>query len=189
MSRLSVHHQSSPQIPNKVLGHAEDIASTLAAVGIEYRELPLEARVQAGDASEAILAALGEALERLKRDSDLSQAEVISIDQRHWPREGDKPVQVPVEVLADGAQLYLFLAGQGLLSLHVDDYVYALVGERNALISVPVRPEHTDRGHPGSGSPCNSAACRRRARAGGQGFGQAGSAGRGARAKSRTSRV
>ncbi|MBV7562519.1 acireductone dioxygenase [Pseudomonas sp. sia0905] len=142
MSRLSVHHQSSPQIPNKVLGHAEDIASTLAAVGIEYRELPLQTRVQAGDAGEAILAALGEALEPLKRDGDLSQAEVISIDQRHWPREGDKPVQAPVEVLADGAQLYLFLAGQGLLSLHVDDYVYALVGERNALISVPAGTRH-----------------------------------------------
>lgn len=142
MSRLSVHHQSSPQIPNKVLGHAEDIASTLAAVGIEYRELPLQARVQAGDAGEAVLAALGESLEQLKRDGDLSQVEVISIDQRHWPREGDRPVQAPVEVVADGAQLYLFLAGQGLLSLHVDDYVYALAGERNALISVPAGTRH-----------------------------------------------
>jgi len=137
MSRLSVHHQTSPQIPNKVLGHAEDIASTLASVGIEFRELPLENRLQAGASEQEILAALGETLERLKRDSDLSQAEVISIDQRHWPREGDKPVDAPVEMVADGAQLYLFLAGQGLLSLHVDDYVYSLFGERNALISVP----------------------------------------------------
>ena len=48
MSRLSVHHQSSPQIPNKVLGHAEDIASTLAVAGIEYRELPLQATVAFG---------------------------------------------------------------------------------------------------------------------------------------------
>ncbi|MDD1508372.1 acireductone dioxygenase [Pseudomonas sp. CNPSo 3701] len=142
MSRLSVHHQSSPQIPNKVLGHAEDIASTLAAVGIEFRELPLQSRVQAGASEQEILAALGDTLEQLKRDSDLSQAEVISIDQRHWPREGDKPADAPVEVLADGAQLYLFLAGQGLLSLHVDDYVYALVGERNALISVPAGTRH-----------------------------------------------
>lgn len=142
MSRLSVHHQSSPQIPNKVLGHAEDIASTLAAVGIEFRELPLESRVQAGASEQEILAALGETLEQLKRDSDLSHSEVISIDQRHWPREGDKPVDAPVEVLADSAQLYLFLAGQGLLSLHIDDFVYGLIGERNALVSVPAGTRH-----------------------------------------------
>ncbi|YCH19952.1 acireductone dioxygenase [Pseudomonas sp. D1-3] len=142
MSRLSVHHQSSPLIPNKVLGHAEDITCTLAAVGIEFRELPLESRVQAGDAGDAILATLGEPLEQLRRDGDLRQVEVISIDQRHWPREGDKPLEAPVEVVADGMQLYLFLAGQGLLNLHIDDYVYALVGERNGLISVPAGTRH-----------------------------------------------
>lgn len=142
MSRLSVHHQSSPQIPNKVLGYAEDIASTLAAVGIEFSELPLENRVQAGASEQEVLAALGDPLEQLKRDSDLSKVEVISIDQRHWPREGDEPVELPVEVQADGAQLYLFLAGQGLLSLHIDDFVYGLIGERNALISVPAGIRH-----------------------------------------------
>lgn len=142
MSRLSVHHQSSPEIPNKVLGHAEDITSTLAAAGIDFRILPLEARVQAGTTQEEILAAVGDSLAHLQRDHDLSQVEVISIDQRRWPKEGDKPAPAPQEQVADGAQLYLFLAGQGLLSLHVDDYVYALFGERNALISVPAGTRH-----------------------------------------------
>ncbi|MDQ7987424.1 acireductone dioxygenase [Pseudomonas sp. G34] len=142
MSRLSVHHQSSPQIPNKVLGHAEDITSTLAAVGIAFRELPLDSRLQAGAAEQEILTALADILAQLKRDHDLSQVEVISVDQRRWPKEGEKPAPAPQEQVADGAQLYLFLAGQGLLSLHVDDYVYVLFGERNALISVPAGTRH-----------------------------------------------
>lgn len=142
MSRLSVHHQSSPQIPNKVLGHAEDITSTLAAAGLRFSVLPLEARVQPGAPAEEIRAALGEPLAQLMHDHDLSQVEVISVDRRHWPQEGEKPLEPPQEVIADGAQLYLFLAGQGLLSLHVDDYVYALFGERNALISIPAGTRH-----------------------------------------------
>lgn len=142
MSRLSVHHQSSPDMPNKVLGHAEDITSTLAAVGIDFRVLDLDVKLQAGVAQEDILSAVAEPVQQLKRDHDLGHVEVTSIDQRRWPREDDKPVDPPQEVVMDGAQLYLFLAGQGLLNLHVDDYVYALVAERNALITVPAGTRH-----------------------------------------------
>ena len=35
MSSLSVYHVSSPEIPNKVLTHFEDIASTLAEQGVQ----------------------------------------------------------------------------------------------------------------------------------------------------------
>ncbi|SDH06501.1 1,2-dihydroxy-3-keto-5-methylthiopentene dioxygenase [Pseudomonas flavescens] len=142
MSRLSVHHQSSPHIPNKILGHAEDIASTLTAAGIDYSVVDVDAKLQAGAAPDAILAALAGPLEQLKRDHGLGHVEVISVDQRRWPKEGEKPAEPPQEIISDGAQLYLFLAGQGLLSLHVDDYVYALLGERNALVSVPAGTPH-----------------------------------------------
>lgn len=142
MSRLSVHHQSSPDIPNKVLGHAEDITSTLAVAGIDFSVLDLDVKLQAGAAQDDILAAIGGPLEQLKRDHDLGHVEVTSIDQRRWPREDDKPVSPPQEVVVEGAQLYLFLAGQGLLNLHVGDYVYALLGERNALVSVPAGTRH-----------------------------------------------
>lgn len=137
MSRLSVHHQSSPDTPNKVLGHAEDITSTLAAVGIDFRLLDFDCKLQPGVAHTEILDVLDEALRQLKRDSGLGDVEVISIDQRRWPREGDKPVEPPQELIAQGGLLYLFVAGQGLLNLHIDDYVFALLAERNALVSVP----------------------------------------------------
>ena len=36
MSSLSVYHVASPEIPNKVLTHLEDIASTLAEQGVRF---------------------------------------------------------------------------------------------------------------------------------------------------------
>ena len=36
MSRLSVYHESTPELPNKVLTHLEDIAATLAEQGIRF---------------------------------------------------------------------------------------------------------------------------------------------------------
>ena len=36
MSSLSVYHVSSPDVPNKVLTHFEDIAATLAEQGIHF---------------------------------------------------------------------------------------------------------------------------------------------------------
>ncbi len=36
MSSLSVYHVSSPDTPNKVLTHLEDIASTLAEHGVAF---------------------------------------------------------------------------------------------------------------------------------------------------------
>ena len=36
MSSLSVYHVSSPDLPNKVLTHFEDIASTLAEQGVRF---------------------------------------------------------------------------------------------------------------------------------------------------------
>lgn len=142
MSRLSVHHQSSPDIPNKVLGHTEDISSTLAAVGIDFRLLDLDLKLQPGVTQAQILEALAEPLQQLKRDHDLGHVEVTSIDQRRWPREGDKPADPPQELIAQGPQLYLLLAGQGLLNLHIDEYVFALLAERNALVSVPAGTRH-----------------------------------------------
>lgn len=48
MSSLSVYHVSSPEIPNKVLTHLEDIASTLAEQGVRFDRWQTTAKIQPG---------------------------------------------------------------------------------------------------------------------------------------------
>lgn len=136
MSSLSVYHQSSPLLPNKVLNHDEDIASTLAAVGIEFRRLELDSQLRPGATADEVLAGIADQLETLKRQYDLSQVEVISLDRNPW-REDERAAEPLQEQVLDGAQLYLFLAGQAQLNLHVGKQVYVLLGEHGSLLAVP----------------------------------------------------
>lgn len=50
MSSLSVYHESSPDLPNKVLTHVDDIASTLAAVGVRFERWQASAPLTPGRA-------------------------------------------------------------------------------------------------------------------------------------------
>ena len=46
MSSLSVYHVSSPDLPNKVLTHVDDIASTLAEQGVRFDRWQAAAPIQ-----------------------------------------------------------------------------------------------------------------------------------------------
>ena len=48
MSSLSVYHVSSPELPNKVLTHFEDIVSTLAEQGVVFDRLPTTTPIRPG---------------------------------------------------------------------------------------------------------------------------------------------
>ena len=57
MSSLSVYHVSSPEIPNKVLTHLEDITSTLAEQGVRFDRWQATAKIQPGASQEEVIAA------------------------------------------------------------------------------------------------------------------------------------
>ena len=137
MSSLSVHQQSSPVIPDKVLNHAEDIVSTLAGVGIKLSKLRLEPRLQPGMPEQEVLAAIAEPLLALQNEYGLGQIEVISLDRNPWPSEAEQPLPEAQEWLSTGPQLYLCLAGQAQLNLHIGDYLYALAAEPDDLLVLP----------------------------------------------------
>ena len=57
MSSLTVYHQSNPDVPNKVLTHLEDIAATLAEVGVRFERWQASAPIQPGAAQDEVIAA------------------------------------------------------------------------------------------------------------------------------------
>ena len=56
MSVLSVYHESRPEQPLKVLTHLEDIAATLAEVGVQLERWDASAPVAAGASQEDVIA-------------------------------------------------------------------------------------------------------------------------------------
>lgn len=141
MSSLTVYHQSSPEAPNKLLNQAEDIASTLAAVGVQFTQLPVAVPVQAGSAVEEVIAACRVQLDQLMSEQGFASFDVLS--QRTEPRYQHGPrTSLPTAQRYGVAHLHYCLAGRGLLCLHIDDYVYALLCEKNDLVHLPAATLH-----------------------------------------------
>ncbi|TLX57268.1 acireductone dioxygenase [Stutzerimonas nosocomialis] len=141
MSTLSVYHQASPELPNKVLTHGEDIAATLAEVGVRFERWEASAPVTAGASQEDVIAAYRSQIDRLKAERGYVTVDVISLDRDH-PQKAELRAKFLDEHRHAEDEVRFFVAGRGLFTLHIDEYVYAVLCEKNDLISVPAGTPH-----------------------------------------------
>lgn len=141
MSSLTVYPQSSPTQPNKLLTHVEDIASTLAAVGVQFSQIPVQQPVTAGIASDELIASNRLQIDQLMSAHGYASVEVLSLcDERG---EGSELVRrLRHEQVCQSPYLHYCLAGRGLLALHIGEYVYSLLCEKNDLVLVPTGIAH-----------------------------------------------
>ncbi|WP_298190135.1 acireductone dioxygenase [uncultured Pseudomonas sp.] len=141
MSCLTVYHQSSPEHPNKLLSHVEDIASTLAAVGVQFSQVAVQQPVIAGTASAEVIAASRVQIDQLMSTHGYAAAEVLSLcDERGEGSELARALRQ--EQLCPSAHLHYYLAGRGVLALHIGEYVYSLLCEKNDLVLLPAGTAH-----------------------------------------------
>ena len=141
MSSLTVYHQSSPEHPNKLLTHAEDIASTLAVIGVQFSQIPVQQPVTAGTARDEVLAASRVQVDQLMSAHGYAGAEVLSLcDERGEGSELARGLRQ--EQVCQPAHLHYYLAGRGLLALHSGEYVYSLLCEKNDLVALPAGVAH-----------------------------------------------
>ncbi|OLF52491.1 1,2-dihydroxy-3-keto-5-methylthiopentene dioxygenase [Pseudomonas chlororaphis] len=141
MSSLSVYHLSSPDLPNKVLTHFDDIAATLAEQGVRFERWQAATRIVPGASQEEVLAAYQEQIDRLMTERGYLSADVISVDEHH-PQKAELRGRFLDEHRQAEDELRLFVAGRGLLNLHIDDYVYAVFCEKHDLILLPAGTAH-----------------------------------------------
>ncbi|WP_339485341.1 1,2-dihydroxy-3-keto-5-methylthiopentene dioxygenase [Pseudomonas sp. EL_65y_Pfl2_R95] len=141
MSMLSVYHESTPELPNKVLTHLEDIASTLASVGVRFERWQASAPIAAGASSEDVLAAYRSQIDQLMSERGYVTVDVISLSADH-PQKAELRAKFLDEHRHGEDEVRFFVAGRGLFTLHIDDCVYAVLCEKNDLISVPAGTRH-----------------------------------------------
>ncbi|MCW2270346.1 Acireductone dioxygenase [compost metagenome] len=132
MSSLTVYHQSTPDIPNKVLTHLEDIAATLAERGVRFERWQAQAPLQSGASHEEVIAAYRQDIDALMTERGYAGVDVV--------REVE--ASLLDEHTRDEDLVRFFAAGRGLFTLHIDDYIYAVLCEKNDLICVPAGTRH-----------------------------------------------
>jgi len=141
MSSLCVYHVSSPDLPNKVLTHLEDIASTLAEQGVTFNQWQAETLIARGASREEMIAAYRAPIDRLMTERGYATLDVVSLDGGD-PQNADQRRRFLEEHYYDEDQVYFFVAGRGLFNVHIGDFVYAVSCERNDLICLPAGIRH-----------------------------------------------
>ncbi|CAM3110407.1 acireductone dioxygenase [Pseudomonas floridensis] len=141
MSSLSVYHVSSPDVPNKVLTHLEDIASTLAEQGVSFARWEAATPITPGASQEEVIHAYRAQIDALMTEHGYVTVDVISLDSNH-PQKAELRAKFLEEHRHGEDEVRFFVAGRGLFTLHIDDYVYAVLCEKNDLISVPAGTKH-----------------------------------------------
>lgn len=136
MSSLAVYHQSTPDIPNKVLTHFEDIAATLAEQGVRFERWQPNAPIQPGAGQEEVIAAYQQDIDKL-----MTERGYLGVDVQRVSSDEPQQVELREQILSEDLVRF-FAAGRGLFTLHINDYIYAVVCEKHDLIAVPAGIKH-----------------------------------------------
>ncbi|MCO7517259.1 oxidase [Pseudomonas guariconensis] len=132
MSILSVFHPSSPELPNKVLTHHDDITATLAEQGLRFVHRPHELRVRPGSGQDEVMAACSGLLDQLMSEHGGAAFTLLN-------RDGVDPGQIDLrdEHVHDADEVFAVVTGRGQVSLRVNDYVFAVLCEKGDVLVVP----------------------------------------------------
>lgn len=141
MSSLSVYSVDSPDLPNKVLTHAEDITSTLAEHNVRFERWTAAGAVRPGASPEDVISAYKAQIDQLMSEGGYMTVDVVSLD-RDDPRKTELRDYYRREYRHGEDEVRFFVAGRGLFSLHIGDYVYAVLCEKGDLIAIPAGTRH-----------------------------------------------
>ena len=119
---------------------AEEIAATLAAIGVRFERWP-QAAIPADAPAEQVLAAYRPQLDAFLRDTGAGTADVIKLDPSH-PQKDAMRAKFLSEHTHTEDEVRYFHAGAGNFVLHVGGRVYDAHCTAGDLISVPAHVTH-----------------------------------------------
>lgn len=140
MTTLSIFDQSAPESPRVITEDAGKIANLLAEHGVRFeqwttRDLPADA------SSDDILEAYAEEIRALRDECGFQAADVISLNPDNPQKDVFRKKFLDEHVHSED-EVRFFVRGQGLFYLHFGDQVYAVLCQKNDLISVPDGTRH-----------------------------------------------
>ncbi|WP_339416490.1 MULTISPECIES: 1,2-dihydroxy-3-keto-5-methylthiopentene dioxygenase [unclassified Pseudomonas] len=136
MSYVAVYSAATPDTPNKVLTHFDDIAATLAEHGVRFERWQ-PSPIEQGASDAELIAAYQTQIDALGYGS----VEVLRVTGDH-AQKSERRAQFLDERRYSEDDGRFFIAGQGLFALHIGDYVYAVRCEKNDLLVIPAGIAH-----------------------------------------------
>lgn len=141
MSRLTIYKENQPDKDILSTDDAERIAQELKSVGIQFERWTSDHEVGADDDNETILAAYKTEIDKLVSQRGYKTWDVVSMHADH-PDKGAFRKKFLSEHTHSEDEVRFFVRGQGLFVIHNEDKVYAVLCEKDDLISVPADTKH-----------------------------------------------
>lgn len=145
MSTLTSWHDSDPDTPTLQTSDPREIATALAALGIDFAQWPLR-ELPVGADSDAVLAAYADEIDRLIADNGFNTIDVAQLHPSDDPAWEATAAGARGKFLAEHThaedEVRFFVSGSGIFYLHLADHVHAVHCVAGDLISVPADTKH-----------------------------------------------
>lgn len=145
MTTLTRWTDSDPDTPTLQTSDPAEIAEALAAVGIDFEQLPVRS-ITDGASGDDVLAAYADVVERLNTAHGFNVVDVAQLHPSDDPDWAATAAGARGKFLAEHThaedEVRLFVHGSGIFYLHLGDEVNAVQCTAGDLISVPADTKH-----------------------------------------------
>ncbi|AOY88144.1 cupin [Marinobacter salinus] len=140
MTTLSIFDQNQPETARTVTENPSEIQELLEKHGVRFEQWPTR-ELPAGASHEDILAAYRDEVAELKAECGFQTADVVSLNPDNPQKEAFRQKFLDEHIHRED-EVRFFVRGQGLFYLHFGDQVFAILCQKNDLISVPDGTRH-----------------------------------------------
>jgi 1,2-dihydroxy-3-keto-5-methylthiopentene dioxygenase len=141
MTRLTVYPESQPQSPSLQTEDFATIQQKLSAAGIRFERWQANHDLAPDADNESIIKAYQDEIDKLVTQQGYQTYDVVSMNPDH-PQKEEFRNRFLAEHTHSEDEVRFFVRGHGLFVIHVGDKVYALLCEKDDLISVPANTRH-----------------------------------------------
>lgn len=141
MSHLTVYSASTAEKPLLATDDFEIISAELGKAGIRLERWKADRVLDDDASSEEIIAAYQAEIDRLVAEGGYRTWDVVSMHPDH-PDKDEFRRKFLDEHTHGEDEVRFFVRGSGLFNMHVDGKVYAMLCEKDDLISVPANTRH-----------------------------------------------
>ncbi len=141
MSRLTIYNEGDIEAPILDTDDFDVIAGELDKAGVRIERWQADRELADDADSETIIAAYQAEIDKLVAEGGYQTWDVVSMNPDH-PEKAEFRGKFLDEHTHSEDEVRFFVRGQGLFYLHLDNRVYAMLCEKDDLISVPANTKH-----------------------------------------------
>lgn len=141
MSELRIYAEDAPRVPLAVVSDFAGIEKQLAAVGVDFERWAATQALDDQAAQDEVIEAYRTDINRLMERHAFKSVDVISMFPTH-PQKDAFRAKFLAEHTHDEYEVRFFVDGAALFYLHAHGKVYAMLCERDDLLSVPAGMTH-----------------------------------------------